>query len=196
MSRYAAHTDEQLVPLLNEGDRAAFSAIYNRHFRLMFRYVYSFAKDAKLSEDIVQEIFFDLWQRHQSISIHSTVTKYLHRAAKHKVLDHIRSQAIRAGYAADLAAVMSSHSNNVDELMAVSDLQGTIEKSISALPPRQQMAFRLSRFEHVPIPEIAKRMQISPNTVQDYLTKTLAHLRMSLGEFMVVVWWLENLPGN
>lgn len=150
-------------------------------------YVYSFIKDSKLSEDIVQEIFLELWQRHESLRIHSTFANYLHRAGKNKVLDHIKSQAVRTSYAADLAAVMSSHANNIEELMAMSDLQSTIEKSISVLPARQQMAFRLSRFEHVPIPEIAKRMQISPNTVQDYLTKTLAHLRVLLGEFLVLV---------
>lgn len=189
MSHVAAYTDEQLLPLLKAGDRAAFSVIYRRHFQNLYQRVASLVKDARLSEDIVQEIFVDLWHRHESLMVRSTLGAYLSKAARYKVIDHFRSEKLRKDYAAEFSAFVSAH-NNVEEVIRMRELQQSIDYRVSQLPARMQMVFRLSRYEHVPIPEIAKRMQISVSTVNDQLTKALARLRESLGEFMVLLLWL------
>lgn len=184
------HTDEELLPLLNGGSQAAFGVLYTRYFRKLYHYVRATVHDTRLSEDIVQELFFDLWQRHKTLEPHTLLASYLYRAARNKVVDHLRAEATRKNYAHEFTTFASTYNNNVDDQLALNDLNAIIEKSISELPPRMQMAFRMSRFEHVPIAEIAQRMNISTRTVEDYLTKTLAHLRISLGEMLVLVWWL------
>lgn len=194
MSRYGEHTDHALLSLLAESDKAAFSEIYHRYFTSMFRYVCSIVKDRKVSEDIVQEIFFELWERHQKLAVHGSLASYLHRAAKYRVLNFIKSEAVRSRYAAAFSRMTAVHSNDTEDRLAVADLQKSIDESIAELPARVQEAFRLSRYEHVPIPEIAERMKISTHTVNDYLTKALSHLRGSLGEVMALVYWLFSEP--
>lgn len=74
--------------------------------------------------------------------------------------------------------------------MDLKELQQIIEKSLAALPNKCQIVFRMSRMEHRSIRHIAKDMNISTRTVENYLTQALKHLRTSLGEALALVIWL------
>jgi RNA polymerase sigma-70 factor (ECF subfamily) len=193
MSRYTDHTDKDLLPLLNTGDEAAFRELYNRYSRPVYQYITSILDDRKPGNDIVQDIFIDLWERRADLHLAPTATSYLpylFRAAKNKVIDYIRKKALHKKYAAEFTAMMLEYSNDSEEAIALNELRAMIEKSIAQLPERSQMAFRMSRYEGLLIPEIAKRMNISPRTVENYLTKALKHLRGSVGEVMALALWL------
>jgi len=193
MTRYADLTDKDLLPLLNTGDKAAFRELYNRYSRPVYQYITSILDDRQPGNDIVQDIFIDLWERRADLRLSPTAISYLpylFRAAKNKVIDYIRKKVLHQKYAAEFTAMMSEYSNDSEEVMALNELRSMVEKSIAQLPERSQMAFRLSRYDDLPIREIAKRMNISPRTVENYLTAALKHLRASLGEVMALAVWL------
>ncbi len=74
---------------------------------------------------------------------------------------------MRKRYAADfLVFITGKYDNSVEEFMNPADIREIIEESISELPNRRQMAFRLSRTDFMPIPEIAQKMNISTRTVE------------------------------
>lgn len=184
--RHLSNAD--LLTLLTEGDEDAFLEIYFRYGRKLKRYVYGYVHDKELSEDLVQDIFIDLWQRRRSLPSHAVVDKYLFRAAKNQVLNHLRSEGVRKKYVEHFNQfIAGGYDNSNEETQRVNALQAVIDRGIAELPETCQQAFRLSRYEHVCIQEIADRMHVSPRTVEGYLTKTLAHLRSSLGEFMILL---------
>ena len=86
------------------------------------------------------------------------------------------------------------YENPTEDLINSKELKETIESVISELPERCQLAFRLSRMEHKSIAEIAEIMEISPRTVENYITQSLKHLRSSLGDFLtyLIVWMYFN----
>jgi RNA polymerase sigma-70 factor (family 1) len=184
--------DLQLLRLLNQGDKKAFEAIYDRYAQSLFRYVYNHTRIKEVSEEIVQEIFVSLWTKREDLNIES-LNAYLYRASKYQVLSYIRSDKVRKKYAAEFVLFLAGrHDNSLEEFMNVNDLQIMIEGAISKLPERCQTVFRLSRFENASIQEIAERLNISTGTVENYLSQALKHLRSSLGDFLFFIIWFGS----
>lgn len=187
------HSD--LLDGLRKGDRRAFERIYNDMADRLMRYVYARISSREASEDIVHEIFVSLWARRRDLQLEATLESWLFSAAKFQVLKYIRSKNVRRKYAADLVSfVATRYENNPEKLMELADLRKLIESSLSELPERCQKAFRMSRYEHRSIQDIAEEMGISTRTVENYITKALKHLRGSVHAYlwMVIIGRLLN----
>lgn len=171
-----------LVSALKKGDKKAFEHIYDQMSEALYGYVYKRVKNREISEGIVQEVFMSLWSKRDELNITTTVKSYLYGMAKFQVLNYMRGEKVRQKYFDNLSAfVLTQSSNPTEELLQLKDLKFLIEQSISQLPDKCQQAFRLSRYEHLSIKEIAEQMEISTRTVENYLTKALKHLRSDIG---------------
>ena len=62
-------TDIQLADLLHQGDENAFNEIYKRFWKKIYNESYKRLKDTELAEDIVQDVFADLWIKRYNRSI-------------------------------------------------------------------------------------------------------------------------------
>src|SRR5690606_34865614 len=173
----------ELLKALQNGDKKAFEYIYLRFGDKLVRYVDSRVRDRSVSEEIVQELFLSLWSRRKKVAPDTELEPYLFNAAKYKILSHIRSEKVRRRYAEHFALFVAQHHADVTtELLDVADLEAIIERRISTLPPKCQQAFRMSRFAHKSIAEIAEEMNISARTVENYITRALKYLREALSE--------------
>jgi RNA polymerase sigma-70 factor (family 1) len=180
------HDDLMLVNLLKQGNELAFQKIYNSYWHKLFAYTYNRLHIRGTSEEVVQDVFFSLWAKRESIMITSSLSAYLYGATKHRLLNELRSVKVRKAYASDYSSfIQNLYDNSNVEQQDVNDLEHSIEARISELPKQCQTVFRLSRQEHVPNQSIAERLNISTKTVENYLTQALKYIRTSLGEFLV-----------
>lgn len=168
----------RLVALLKQSDEKAFDYIYSSIADRLYLYILKKIGSKEISEEILQEVFVALWDNRESIEVDTSLDAYLYGIARNKIFSYMRSESVRRKYTADFAMFAQRHrDNSVEEAMDVKDLQNVIQERISELPPKCQTAFRMSRFEHEPIPQIAERMNISTGTVENYITQALRHLR-------------------
>lgn len=179
--------DLVLVKLMKGGNIVAFQKIYDCYWKQLFAYTYNRLHSREASEEVVQDVFFSLWEKRESINITSSLSAYLYGATKNRLLNELRSEKIRKAYASDYAA-FSKHlyDNSNAEHQDVRDLEHSVELKISELPKQCQSVFRLSRQEYIPIKNIAERLNISTKTVENYLTQALKHIRTSLGGFWLL----------
>jgi RNA polymerase sigma-70 factor (family 1) len=185
---YDGNDDRDTILLLKKGDGPAFESLYHHFSRHLFQYVYNRVRQKEQAEEIVQEIFVSLWNKRKNLQITTSLESYLFGAAKYKILSFIRSEEVRKKYAAEFTLFASAqYDNSVEELTDLNDLQFTLNEKISELPEKCQTAFRMSRMEHEPIPQIAEKMNISTRTVENYISQALKHLRTSLGELLTVI---------
>ncbi len=192
---YSSYNDLQLFQLFKEKDKYAFEELYERYAEAIYKYTFARINSKEISEEIVQEIFISLWTKRNELEIKNSLNSYLFGAAKYKILTYIRSKGIERKYAAHLTHFLTEqYDNPTEDLINSKELKETIESVISELPERCQLAFRLSRMEHKSIAEIAEIMEISPRTVENYITQALKHLRSSLGDFLtyLIVWMHFN----
>lgn len=177
--------DMVLINLVRQGNELAFQKIYNSYWEKLFAYTYNRLHIREASEEVVQDVFFSLWQKRESIIITSSLSAYLYGATRHRLLNEVRSVKVRKTYASDYAAFVKNLFDNSNvEQQDLNDLKHSIESKIAELPKQCQAVFRLSRQEHVPNKTIAERLNISNKTVENYLTQALKHIRTSLGNFL------------
>ena len=191
------HEDLMLVNLLKQNNELAFQKIYNSYWDKLFAYTYNRLHIRETSEEVVQDVFFSLWAKRESIMITSSLSAYLYGATKHRLLNELRSVKVRKAYASDYASFINNlYDNSNVEQQDLNDLEHSIEARISELPKQCQAVFRLSRQEHIPNQSIAERLNISTKTVENYLTQALKYIRTSLGEFLVFLILMTFVTKN
>jgi RNA polymerase sigma-70 factor (family 1) len=174
------------MELVTKGDEAAFKVIYDRHSRSIFNAVYNGLHKLEESKEIVQEVFFYLWAKRDTIKINTSLKGYLLISARHAMLNMIRSEKVRRAYAADLTLFSASlHDNSTLEWQDFQDLENLIESSLSQLPEKTQTIFKLRWKEHLSSQHIATRLKIAPHTVENNVSMALKHLRVSIGHYLV-----------
>jgi RNA polymerase sigma-70 factor (ECF subfamily) len=179
---YELHTDQVLLQQLSQNDQAAFTAIYERYWKLLFREAMNVLRSQKEAEDCVQELFVSLWNRRQSLSI-TTLRAYLHTAIRYQCIDRIEKDMIRGGYLEDFTTYMEANQTmpSVEEELYARELAANIDQVMDKMPDKMREVFRLSRQEHLTHREIANRLQISEETVKKQIYLALKILKSNLG---------------
>lgn len=186
---FTGYSDTDLLARMAQGETRAFTELYERYWKIIFGYAFNRLRDKEKCREIVQDIFLSLWERRAVLKIKS-LRDYLFRAVKYTLLDAMIEGEKREEFSRRFYALYPNGllDNTIEEQENLEDLKVNIERSLSGLPDYYGKAFRLSRLEHLTTAEIAKRMNISVHSAENYLTVALKHLRGSLGEMMIVVW--------
>jgi RNA polymerase sigma-70 factor (ECF subfamily) len=167
MSAYATYTDARLVQLLVEDDKQAFDVLYKRHWEDLYNTAYRRLKNIQQTEDIVQEIFLQLWKRRCELSI-GNVPAYLHTAVRFKVLNYIQRGVATEALLTPFEAIVQT-GGSADRLLREKELFRLLELYIETLPPKRKQIFLLYLTENLPTKEIAERLGISQKNVQNQL---------------------------
>lgn len=176
--------DLELLDLLSQSNRFAFSEIYNRYWEELFRLAFNILNDKDTSEDILQEIFINIWQRRHQVTI-SNLWGYLFRAVKLKVLEHLRNGRIRQNHLSRISTI--TFVNHTEDRIRLKEVEQAFDRSVAKLPGRCKEVFQLSRFEHLSNKQIANRLKISVKTVEGHLTVALKRLHKDLSEFVSIL---------
>src|SRR5260221_1139112 len=187
MSKLIELSDEQLIALVKQDNLSAFKDIYIRYWKKLYSECYKRLKSKELSEEVVQEIFTNLWLKRHSLQITSTVGGYLNQAVTNHVIDQYRKDLVREKYKEAFKIVHSEVANSIEDEIMLKDLVYTIETEVSHLPDKCRSVYELSRNEHKTNKEIALHLGISEKTVENHLTKALKQLRLGLSHYLVII---------
>ncbi len=187
MNDFTKLTDDQLIVLLKQDKLSAFKEIYGRYWKKMYGEAYKRLKNKELSEEIVQEIFTNLWVKRQSLQITLTIGGYLHLAVANQVIDQYRKELTREKYRESFKIVHSEVDNSTEDAIMLRDLAYTIETEVNQLPDKCRSVYELSRNEHKSNKEIALHLGISEKTVENHLTKALKKLRLGLSHYLFII---------
>jgi RNA polymerase sigma-70 factor (ECF subfamily) len=179
---YTLHTDQFLLQQLTHNDQAAFTAIYQRYWKLLFREALNVLRSQKEAEDCVQELFVSLWNRRQSLSVNSSLKAYLQTATRYQCIDRIEKDMIRGGYLEDFTSYLSARQTlpSVEEEIYARELAANIDQLMDKMPDKMREVFRMSRHEHLTHREIADRLSISEETVKKQIYLALKILKTNL----------------
>lgn len=177
---YKTYKDEVLLELISKGDRKAFTTLFHRYWKDMYRSAWYVTQDQAISMDVVQEVFAWFWENRNKWAV-TNVRSYLHAAVKYKVANEIRNGKVRSDALEGWkTGVMERQYMTITEELEARELRQVILDFTGELPPRCQEIFRLSRFEHLSNKEIADKLKISEKTVENQITIALRRLRSHL----------------
>lgn len=157
---------------INILDEKSFQEIFNSHYKSLCAYVNSYLKDPDSSEDIIQGMFVDIWQKKAKLNIIENPKAYLYRTAYNRLQNHFRHQKYKENYCKE-TALHSSFSNNTEHTIAYNEANSSLSIALQQMPQRCREVFELSRFSELPHKEIADILGISVKTVENQITKAL-----------------------
>jgi len=179
MNPYLNHTDQELVSLLIEGNENAFAIIYERYAFDLYRYARKNIQDSEDCREMVHDIFESLWKRHANLRHVTVLNAYLFRTMKYKIIRYTQHQAVKRKYAEHYKLFEAVYDNTSEEERQPENMETMIENSLAELPERCQVAVRLRLTENLSNGEIANRMNITEQTVKNYMVAALKHLRIA-----------------
>ena len=177
--RYFSQTDAELFRLIQEDDFKAYEVLYYRHWPQLIDAAYKRLHCRQRSEDLVQELFLNVYQRRTQIELTTSLRAYLNQALKYKVLNEFRSANTRQAYQAFFLNTICK--NDFANELEAKELSRKIEDVLASLPEKCRQVFLLSRKENLSNKEIAAQLDISVSTVEKHIVKALKILRNSVG---------------
>lgn len=182
--------EKELLQNLREGDEYAFKKIFERYFKILFSYASDFLEKPFLAEDLVEGVFFRLWQRREDIVITGTLSSYLFASVKNACLDYNKAINVRNDYEERIKRKAQLEYNFMFTEITVAtsihekELKQFIKKAIAELPKDYRKVFKMSRYYRLSNKEIAARMGLSAHTVGKYLNQALLRLKKSLEDIL------------
>lgn len=178
--------ERDLVRRLNNNDELALASIYNEYWEIMYLGAYNLVKNKQISEDIVQDVFVNMWKKRGELEIKVSLRSYLYTSTIYKTYDYFRKN--KSAIRVDLLDNFSERvqSSNPETKLMDRELQGYLETVISKLPEKCRVVYKLSRDEQLSHKEIAVRLNISTRTVEGHISKALKVLRSSLGSIWTI----------
>lgn len=187
MEKYNDLSDEELIVLLKKSDEQALSALYFRYWDKLLSVAVRRLDDLTEAEEIVQDIFINVWDRRGDLELKYRFETYLAVAVKYRVinrLDHNYRKRMREANAF-LPAMQSLPSS--EELVLEKELMARLEVAIKKLPEKCRVIYRMSREEGKTNRQIGEELGLSEKTVEGHMTKALKNLRGSLSTFMPLI---------
>jgi RNA polymerase sigma-70 factor (ECF subfamily) len=176
-------SDNILMKMLKEGDQQVFDHLFTHYYNYMCHAVYRIIPDNAFVEDVVQEVFYEMWKKRDNIKIHTSLKAYLRRASVNKSLNHIRDRKINFNSLEEVEHKGSGWAM-ANQLMEAKELAEKIDLAIDQLPEKCRIIFAMSRFEEMSYREISEALNISIKTVENQISKALRHMRVALQPYV------------
>ncbi|WP_462267191.1 RNA polymerase sigma-70 factor [Mucilaginibacter sp.] len=176
--------DNQLLSMLQQDNGSAFELIYKQYAAKLYAKAYHLLRNREASEDIIQELFTELWLKRHQLHI-SNLQAYLKTATRNRVLMYMRRNKVSlSDEVIDLLAEKYSHA---DSRLLQKDLAEALEVNVARLPEKCRQIFSLSRMQQLSNREIADLLHIAPKTVENQITIALRYLRAGLSDFLPLI---------
>lgn len=170
-------------------DFKALEALFKRFYKPLRAYAYRFVADEYQAEDIVQDVFLDIWQRHERIRFDDeSIKSYLFKAVNTHAINLLNRQpqtisSLNQGQEVDMLKLyISDIAQNAEESLLLKELKSAIQSYIQTLPAQCHKIFVLSRTYGLKNREIAEQLGISVKAVEKQIGKALFGLKAHLLE--------------
>src|SRR5688500_11470338 len=175
--------DQDILRALSKGSSAAFQYVFNDCYESLCQYAFTILKDMDEGEDIVQGIFIKLWEKRENLDIRNNIRSYLYKAVYNKCMNQLEHRAIKLQYQYYGMRPQSSQVQQPE--VFPEELEENIKNAIQKLPPQCRIIFMMSRYDELRYSEIAQKLNISVNTIENQISKALKILRSELKDTFV-----------
>ena len=176
--------EAQYIKELRNGSYQAFTQVYEAYADQLYRFVLKQLKNRSLTQDIVQDTFLRLWENRNQLNCFGNLRSLIFTIAKHQVIDHFRKQ-VNEPLFEDYMEYCENRESDVspEDFLLYDEFRQQISLSKKMLSQREYEIYELSRERHIPIKQIAEQLNLSEQTVKNYLTSALKILRSKMMKY-------------
>ena len=185
-------TDNNVMIYLKEGNEYAFRFVFDKYYDFLCMIADSYLRDEYISETIVGDIIYNLWEIRNNIDIKYSLRSYLVRSVKNRCINYLQQEYIQREISInqyeDKAAIEElffiENKHPLESLLEQA-LENKINSVINELSSECRAVFKMSRFDGMKYEEIASELNISVNTVKYHMKNALGKLRLELKDYIL-----------
>jgi RNA polymerase sigma-70 factor, ECF subfamily len=178
--------EPDLIRKIRTGDEMAFEKLFRLFYEALCRYAQSMVNEPELAEEIVQDMFVQLWEKRQSLDLHTGIRPYLYKAVHNRCLNQIQHQKVRVLHQQEVLNTSSDMTQPASRA-EFGELKGRFNQALLKLPEECRKVFKLSRENELSYREIADFLGISIKTVENQMGKALRIMRDELRDFLPLI---------
>lgn len=172
-------------------DTQHFNLLYNEYNERFIRFAYGYVRERETAEDFVSEAFAIYWDKRKELQIGTKPQAFILTVIKNKCINHLEHLKIRHSAESQMSDQESWRlSLSINTLQACDpdfifseEIKMIVEQTLQNLPKKTHQIFALNRFEGLSYDEIARKMNLTPKTIEYHVSKALKSLRLSLKDF-------------
>jgi RNA polymerase sigma-70 factor (ECF subfamily) len=157
--------------------------LFRDNYNQLCGFVYRYVRSHEIAEELVQDLFFNLWDRKRRGALIETHRSYLFTAARNLAINYLKRQGIEAAWR-ERAAREETRPQLPEDHLEANELASAVRAAIEGLPNRARLIFTMSRQQHLSNREIAQILGISVKTVEVQMGRALKSLRSSVARHM------------
>ena len=174
--------DRDIIDALKIRDKKRFELFYKKYYRPLFSVAFRYVGYTETAEEIVHDVFINIWKKAEQIDIQTSMRSYLFKAIVNSSLNYIKKKKVELQ---KQSAYQLTHDPEVEggeeeEKEATEILLTELEEALALLPEKCKQVMYLSKFGKLKQQEIADQLEISIKTVKNHLTYGFKKLREHL----------------
>lgn len=173
-----SNPDGELIDRVKNRDKAAFGEIYSRFSQIVFNLVYRILKDREETEEVVQEIFLQVWKKAALYdSERGALSTWIINIARNRSIDRLRA----LGHRDRSMQIDEERLNSKYDLSRIiedrEERKKVIQNALDTLPEDQRAAIEMVYFDGYTHVETAERLGEPVGTIKTRLRLGVARLR-------------------
>lgn len=157
-----------------------FERIYQDHFERLFRYAYTITKDRQMAEDVVSEVFTNIWHKKPDYNTIKELSSYLHVSVKHLAIRMASKDPGKFTYSTYDEALQVSDAIDPEDILLGQELKQLVDAVIHNLSPHSKLVFDMARNKGLTYDQIAQELGISKKTVESHMYNVLKKIKEAL----------------
>lgn len=183
--------DSVVLSKLRDNDLVAFEKIYLAYSEKLFHFAFSYLKSSFEAEEIVQEVFIQVWEMRHQIDPDRSFDSLIHRMTINRVYNQMKHQVVKQKYQNYLTQFDSSLQDSPEAALHFKQLEAKINLLLDRLPEQQRAIFEMSRMKGLSHAQIANDLGLSVRTVENQVYRASRFLKEHLkGEYLWVLFCL------
>jgi len=163
---------------IEEGSKNWFKGGFDNYYEYIRNYLFYLSGDIKLSEDLVQDVFLQLWENRKKVK-EETLRSYLFTIARNCYFKDYRKQKSHLKFKSGYFEKVENESPEF--LLELKEFDTKLQKTISDLPEKCRTIYLMNRIDEMTYQEIADSFQVTIKAIEKQMSKALSILRNELG---------------
>ena len=173
-------SNDEIVKGIRSRNKDVFEAVFKQYAPSMYNIAVKYVQDTDEANDMVQDVFLNLWKGAENLDDRAPINHYLARATVNTCLNRIKKEQRKDAYTKEQLHQASQQHTDTNTLIESKELEAKYHSALEKLPEQCRRVFEMSRGNGLTPAEIATQLNISINTVYAHLTTALKRLRVDL----------------
>ncbi|MDR0572863.1 MAG: RNA polymerase sigma-70 factor [Tannerella sp.] len=182
----SSFSEMNMAEAMRSGSKQAFEVIYRKYHRMLYTIALRYLSSTEDAEDVVADVFVHLWEIRRDIVVETNFRNYLYTMTKNRILNRLRkSKSIFLSV--DCDEVLQKEEESLEKFFDRKEMEDRLYNAIDSLPEQKRKICLLKMDGSLTNEDIAKRMNISLNTVKTHYLQSLRMLRIVLCRLIIFV---------